>query len=126
MGNRTGILNRILSAVCLLLLLAGAALAAPSTLRVRQAYLDYPSLTVYADLLDASGKPFVPGGAEQLTATVGGRAFDVSRWSAFSAKNDGVLIIFLVDTSASIGQNRFTELQETVSGWIRRMGPSDR
>ena len=126
MGNRTGLLNRILVAVCLLLLLAGTALAAPSTLRVRQAYLDYPSLTVYADLLDAAGKPFVPVGAGQLTATVGGRAFDISRWAPFSAKNDGILIIFLVDISTSIGQSRFSELQETVSGWIRRMGPSDR
>ena len=126
MGNRTGFLNRILVAVCLLLLLAGTALAAPSTLRVRQAYLDYPSLTVYADLLDDAGKPFVPVGAGQLTATVGGRAFDISRWAPFSAKNDGILIIFLVDISTSIGQSRFSELQETVSGWIRRMGPSDR
>ena len=126
MGNRTEILSRIIVAICLLLLLEGAALAAPSTLRVRQTYLDYPSFTVYADLLDAAGKPFIPGGAGQLTATVGGRAFNVSRWGAFSAKNDGILIIFLIDISASIGQSRFTELQETVSGWIRRMGPSDR
>ncbi len=126
MGKRTGILSRILVAICLLLLLAGTTLAEPSTLRVRQAYLDYPSLTVYVDLLDAAGKQFVPGGGGQLTATVGGRAFDVIRWSAFSAKNDGVLIVFLVDISASIGQSRFTELQERVTEWIRRMGPSDR
>ncbi len=126
MGSRTGLLTRLPLAACVLLLSAAAAFAAPSSLRIRQAYLDFPSLTVYADLLDVSGRPVIPREAGQLAANIGGRAFDISRWSSFSAKDDGLLTVFLVDISASIGESRFRELQETISAWIRRMNPSDR
>jgi len=126
MGSGTGILNRASLAFCLLLFWAGGAFASPPSLRVRQAYLDIPSLTVYADLLDSSGKLVVPKEAGQLKATLAGQPYDIFQWGAFSAQDDGLLMIFLVDVSSSIGESRFGELQETISSWIRRMRPPDR
>ncbi len=44
---------------------AGPAVVLLATLRVRQAFLEYPSLTVYADLWDEAGKMADPGPREK-------------------------------------------------------------
>lgn len=131
MGKLEKFLNRTVFPLVLFSFLwpfavCGAASAGASSLKVRQAYLDFPSLTVYADLLDSSGKALTPAEGDKLTATVGDRALKIREWKRFSAKEQGMTIVFLVDVSGSIRPKRFEELRQTLSSWIRRMGPKDR
>lgn len=123
---RTSLFMRLLLSVLFLLAACGAVFAEPSSLKVRQAYLDFPSLTVYADLLDSSGKAVEPAEGDNLTATVGDQALKISEWKRFSATEQGMTTVFLVDVSGSIKPKRFEELRQTLSSWIRRMGPRDR
>lgn len=131
MGKREKFLNRTVLFLLLFSFLwpfafCGEASAGASSLKVRQAYLDFPDLTVYADLLDSSGKKLEPSEGDQLRATVGDRAFGLSEWKPFSVEEEGMATIFLVDVSGSIKPKRFEELQKTLSAWIGRMGPKDR
>ena len=121
-----GLSRHLLLSVLFLLAACGAAFAGPSSLKVRQAYLDFPSLTVYADLLDSSGKAVEPAVGGKLTATVGDHAIKIDEWKRFSATEQGLTTVFLVDVSGSIKPKRFEELRQTLSSWIRRMGPKDR
>lgn len=122
----TKLSRHLLVAALFLLAASGVAFAGASSLKVRQAYLDFPSLTVYTDLLDSSGKAVEPAKGDKLTATVGDQAFSVSKWRPFSTSEEGVTTVFLVDVSGSIKPKRFEELRQTLSSWIRRMGPKDR
>ncbi|NLM70665.1 MAG: FHA domain-containing protein [Synergistaceae bacterium] len=125
MGRRAGGLSR-LAALIIVLLLGREAFASPSSLGIRQAWLDYPSLTVYADLLDREGAPRDLSDTEDLSASLGGVPLALSQVRRYSAVDDGLLILFAIDTSASVGGERFVELQQAVSDWIRRLGPRDR
>lgn len=133
MGNKKRLLTFRTSFACFLfflfLLSAGcspAAAAVPATLRVRQAFLEYPSLTVYADLWDEAGKMADPGPAGKITATVGNQPVQVGAWSPFSSQEEGITSVFLVDISGSIKAKRFDELKKTIAAMIEKMKPLDR
>lgn len=133
MGNKKRFLTFRTSFACFLFflfLLSGgfspAAGAVPATLRVRQAFLEFPSLTVYADLWDEAGKMADPGPAGKITATVGNQPVQVSVWSPFSSQEEGITSVFLVDISGSIKPKRFDELQKTIAAMIEKMKPLDR
>ncbi len=125
MGSGTRLLSRVVL-LAGLLLLAAPALASSGTLRLRQVYLDYPSLTAFADLQDDEDKRLAPDGEGVFTAALGGRLLRVSDVRPYSARDDGLLTVLLVDISASAGQGRFDELREALSAWIRKLGPRDR
>lgn len=110
----------------LLLSICGVAVAAPATLRVRQTYLDFPSLTIFVDLLDLSEKKADPGEGGQFSVTVGDKAFKVDEKRSFAVEKEGLTTVFLVDVSSSIKEKRFKELRQAISSWIERMGPYDR
>ena len=133
MGNKKRLLTFRTSFACFLfflfLLSAGcspAAAAVPATLRVRQAFLEYPSLTVYADLWDEAGKMADPGPAGKITATVGNQPVQVGAWFPFSSQEEGITSVFLVDISGSIKAKRFDELKKTIAAMIEKMKPLDR
>ncbi len=113
-------------AALLILLIASAGHASPESLSIRQSCLAFPELTVFADLLDKYGKAFPLTERDSLSAILGGKPLEIMTTRPYSARDDGLLVIFLIDTSASVGPGRFAELQEAVSAWIRRLGPRDR
>lgn len=131
MGNKNRFLSFHSSIACvlffLLLLSPDCSLGAvPATLRVRQAFLEFPSLTVYADLWDEAGKMADPGPAGKITATVGNQPVQVGAWSPFSSQEEGITSVFLVDISGSIKPKRFDELKKTIAAMIEKMKPLDR
>ncbi len=125
MGSGTRLLSRIIFLLVGLFLLAAPALASPGALRLRQVHLDYPSLTAFADLLDDEGKRLAPGGEGVFAAALGGRQLKVSEVRPYSASDDGLLTVLLVDISSSTGQGRFEGLREALAAWIRKLGPLD-
>lgn len=112
---------------CTLLMIGGAfAAQAPSSLKIRQTYLEYPNLTIYADLTDASNLPLAPHENDKMSVSLGNKMFDVKSIDVFSKQKDGIATVFVIDVSASIRPERFKELKNTISAWIKQMGANDR
>lgn len=132
MGNKKRFLTpgisivRLIFSLLLLSAVCGSAWAGLATLRVRQAFLDYPSLIVYADLWDEAEKKIDPGSAGNISATVGNQPIKIDEWYPFSSRKEGITSIFLVDISSSIKPKRFDELTKTISAMIEKMNPLDR
>ncbi|NCB25491.1 MAG: VWA domain-containing protein [Bacteroidia bacterium] len=132
MGNKKRILIsgtsllRLIFSLLLLFVSCSSSYAAPVTLRVRQAFFHYPSLTVYVDLWDESGKKVDPGPDGNISATVGNQPVKIDERYSFSTKNEGITSVFLVDISGSIKPKRFDELKQTIAAMIEKMKPLDR
>lgn len=119
-------LLRLIFPLLLLFVSCGSLYAAPATLRVRQAFFHYPSLTVYIDLWDEAGKKVDPGPDGNISATVGNQPVKIDEWYPFSSQKVGITSVFLVDISASIKPKRFDELKQTIAAMIEKMNPLDR
>lgn len=102
------------------------AASSPSDLKLRQVYIDYPSMTLFADLTDSAGNRILPAESDNMAVMVGGTSAKIKNMSPFSRSGEGITTIFLIDVSSSIKPARFEELKKTVSAWIKKMGANDR
>lgn len=111
---------------CTFLIVASSfAAQSPSSLKIRQTYLEYPNLTIYADLTDASDIPLVPDKNDKMSISLGNELYDVKSIDVYSKQKDGIATVFVIDVSASIRPERFNELKNTISAWIKQMGSKD-
>jgi Mg-chelatase subunit ChlD len=97
-----------------------------ASLKLSQASMAFPTMSVYLDARRADGRPVEKLRADQLSATVGSEAVPVTGVQPFDSAGAGVGYIFLVDVSKSLRPLQFDEVKLATQSWIGSLAPKDR
>jgi len=110
-----------------LLLLPLTVIAAPPTrMEISQVVGDGRDITLYVNVRDRDDQ-FVSGlDAAHFTATIGRHTATVTAAQPFADTGEGVLHVFLVDTSASLSRAQFGGIRDKLKHWIETLTPQDR
>jgi VWFA-related protein len=108
------------------LVVSGATGTDADRLVISQAHPQLPMMTVYLDIVDASGKPVSGISPASLSATLGSNATQVVDVEPFHSTGEGVAYAFLVDISKSMGAAQFAEVRSALQTWVAGMKPVDR
>jgi len=118
-------------AVLAVVLLVGQSLtgfAAPPTVydfRLTQGTAKLPAIKVYADIIGAGEAPAKGLQREDLKATIGTTAVNVSNLVPFEDTKEGIGYVLLVDVSKSLSAAQFSLMKETLTAFVDAMAERD-
>jgi VWFA-related protein len=97
-----------------------------SVTQVRQLDVGAPVVRAYLDLTDTEGRPLEALPESSLTATLGEWPAEPVNVVPFSAVQQGIAYVFLVDVSKSLSLDLFQQMVRGIETWIAGMGELDR
>ena len=93
---------------------------------VSQVVSEPPSLRAYLDIQDTGSNPMTGLTVDSINAWLDGKPLTVDSMKPFSATQEGVAYIFLVDVSGSESRAAFEKVKQALSGFVENLGPADR
>jgi Mg-chelatase subunit ChlD len=106
---------------------SGSAVAAPiARMAVSQGHARLPSVTLYLDLLTATGEPPSTVSADRLTVTIGAARARVDRLTPFDRAGTGVAYVFVADVSRSMSARQMAQMRAALLDWVGRLSAADR
>jgi Mg-chelatase subunit ChlD len=115
----------LLAALCLGFSTTSAGAQEATSVRISQAYVDVPDITLFFGARDASGT-FVPSvQPKQVSVSAGATDMSVESVTPFSETDRGVAHIFLVDVSKSLRPEQHRRIRTAIDEWIGGFGSED-
>lgn len=96
-----------------------------TTLRVSQAYVDLPEITVFFGARGTDGTFVSPIDSQQVSVSAGETDLTVDTVTAFSGSGRGVAYVFLADVSKSIQPQQYERLRQALGTWIGSLSGED-
>ncbi len=100
-----------------LLMPAVAVLAAADDYKIEQTYINMPEVTAYYRS---------PQDGDEIEAYLGGEKLNLEETARFSETGEAVEYYILLDISASISQDRFTDIKNALTQFITELRENDR
>ncbi len=97
-----------------------------SVTQVRQLDVGAPVVRAYLDLTDTAGRPLEALPESSLTATLGEWPAEPVNVVPFSAVQQGIAYVFLVDISKSLSSDLFQQMVGGIETWVAGMSELDR
>lgn len=119
-------MKSIIPLFCCLWLSVSSAATTPASLKISQARLLVPTLSVYLDVRDSDGRHLPSVDAEALHATVDNVALKIEAVRSLEQMDEGMAYIFLIGVSRSLETRQFEKTREILLHWISETGSLDR